>query len=57
MKDKLTTLERDLHGQMSKQLVQGIESVRHIQKENKIPGVYGPLIELVCGKFFGIVDN
>ena len=47
LKEKLSSAERDLHAQMSKQIVNGIESVREIQKEQKLPGVFGPLIELV----------
>lgn len=47
LKEKLSTSERELHAQMSKQLIHGIESVREIEKEHKLTGVYGTLIELV----------
>ena len=47
LKEKVSASERDLHGHMNKQLIHGIESVREIQKELNLTGVYGPLIELV----------
>jgi chromosome segregation ATPase len=52
LKEKLAGAERDLHAQMNKQLIHGIESVREIQREHNMTGVYGPLIELVCLQSF-----